>query len=68
MRKRTGELLYIRDVKMKPQYRQKGLACLALKYLLRKLSQRQSNASIPSNGEEWWFAGELLPHQHQLHS
>ena len=51
---------------MKPQYRQKGLACLALKYLLRKLSQRQRNAPTPTNGEEWWFAGELLRDVYQL--
>ena len=49
-----GELLYIRDIKMKPQYRKTGLACLALKYLLRQLSQRQQNYMAPT---EWWFAG-----------
>lgn len=41
---------------MKPKFRQKGLACLALKYLMRKLSQRQEDYSHPS---QWWFAGEL---------
>ena len=41
---------------MKPKFRQKGLACLALKYLMRKLSQRQEDHSHPS---QWWFAGEL---------
>ncbi|DBB07510.1 hypothetical protein WJX82_009247 [Trebouxia sp. C0006] len=48
-----GEVLYIRDIRMKPKFRQKGLACLALKYLMRKLSQCQEDHSHPS---QWWFA------------
>ena len=52
-----GELLYIRDVQMKPQFRKQGLASLALKYLLRQLSQRQKDYAQPT---EWWFAGQQL--------
>jgi len=51
-----GEVLYVRDIRMKPKFRQKGLACFALKYLMRKLSQRQQEYSHPS---QWWFAGKL---------
>ena len=54
-----GELLYIRDIQMKPQFRKQGLAALALKYLLRRLSQRQQDYEHPT---EWWLAG-----QQQLH-
>ena len=50
-----GELLYIRDIQMKPQFRKQGLATLALKYLLRRLSQRQEEYEQPT---EWWLAGQ----------
>lgn len=49
-----GELLYIRDVQMRPQFRKQGLASLAVKYLLRRLSQRQKDYEQPT---EWWLAG-----------
>lgn len=49
-----GELLYIRDIQMKPRFKKQGLASLALKYLLRRLSQRQKDYGQPT---EWWFAG-----------
>ena len=52
-----GDFLYVRSIKVKPQFRKKGLACIALKLLLRKLSQRQAD-NMP--GTEWWFAGRPL--------
>jgi len=48
---------------MKPQFRKKGLACLALKLLLRKLSQRQQNNM---KATEWWFAGQLAIEMHHV--
>ena len=59
----VGELLYIREVKIKPALRKKGLACLALKQLLRKLSQRHKE-NTPNS--EWWFAGECACQMLQL--